>query len=116
MKYLTICFLLFIISCLFISETNAYVRKKFFFWKIFKLNFNRLFGESDKKKTESKGKCSLYKGRCGGTVTSQCCKTPYVCFKHTKLCGKDKSCCVTEADIQRHKQESGNWLAGRSGK
>ena len=39
----------------------------------------------------------------------------YKCAKQTKICGKDKLCCVSEADIQRQKQESGNWLDGRSG-
>jgi hypothetical protein len=78
---------------------------------------NRLIGgSSNKAKTDGKGKCSLYKGRCGGTISSTCCKTPYKCAKQTTICGKDKLCCVTEADIQRQKQqETKNWLGERNG-
>lgn len=90
--------------------------KRIFSYQNYSIEFQyRLFGGGDKKKAESKGKCSLYKGRCGGTISNTCCKTPYKCSKQTKICGKDKLCCVSEADIQRHKQETGNWLAGRSG-
>ena len=80
------------------------------------LFLHRLFGGSgtpDKK--EAKGSCSLYKGKCGGTIKNTCCKTPYKCAKQTTICGKDKLCCVTEADIQRHKQESSNIVRGRNG-
>lgn len=68
-----------------------------------------------KKKDEEKGQCSLYKGRCGGTVSNTCCKVPYKCSKQTEICGKDKLCCVTESDIQRHKQQMGPWLKNRNG-
>jgi hypothetical protein len=57
----------------------------------------------------------LYKGRCGGAISNTCCKTPYKCAKQTAICGKDKLCCVSEADIQRHKQQSGSWVAERNG-
>ncbi len=78
------------------------------------MNLNRIFGKGDKKE-DTKGKCSLYKGRCGGTIGNKCCKIPFKCAKQTKICGKDKLCCVSEADIQSQKQESGTWLDGRSG-
>ncbi|CAF0821870.1 unnamed protein product [Rotaria sordida] len=96
MKYLTIYFLLIIISCLFILQTNAVFSK-------------------DSKKKDSKGQCNLYKGRCGGALSNTCCKTPLKCAKQTEICGKDKLCCVTEADIQRHKQATGAWLKNRNG-
>jgi hypothetical protein len=84
--------------------------------KMISLNFkNRFLGESGGKKSDSKGKCSLYKGRCGGAISNTCCKTPYKCAQQTAICGKDKLCCVSEADIQRHKQETGNWLNRRGG-
>ncbi len=77
---------------------------------------NRLFeGSGGKAKADAKGKCSLYKGRCGGAISNTCCKTPYKCAKQTAICGKDKLCCVSEADIQRHKQQSGSWVAERNG-
>ncbi|UJR08625.1 hypothetical protein I4U23_012884 [Adineta vaga] len=96
MKYLTISFLLVLIGCLFVLQTDAF--------------FN-----TGKKKDDAKGQCSLYKGRCGGTISNKCCKLPLKCAKQTKVCGKDKLCCVSEADIQRHKQETGNWIANRNG-
>jgi hypothetical protein len=49
-------------------------------------------------------------------MNNKCCKTPLKCAKQTELCGKDKLCCVKEVDIQRQKQQSGNWLDGRNGK
>jgi hypothetical protein len=83
-------------------------------WPKLNLFFDRFFtGDSEKK--ETKGQCSLYKGRCGGSIKNTCCKTPYKCSKQTKICGKDKLCCVSEADIQRHKQDSGSFLAQRGG-
>jgi hypothetical protein len=76
---------------------------------------NRLIGGSSKKAKED-GKCSLYKGQCGGTIGNKCCKIPLKCAKQTTICGKDKLCCVKEADIQRQKQqESKNWLGERNG-
>jgi len=80
--------------------------------------YNSFFSSGSKKKSEKdkSGKCSLYKGRCGGTLSNGCCKAPYKCGKSTAVCGKDKLCCLTETDIQRHKQESGNWLSARGGK
>ncbi|CAF0957828.1 unnamed protein product [Adineta steineri] len=98
MKYLTICFVLAIISYLFVLQTNAFFT-----------------GGGDAKKKEIKGQCSLYKGKCGGTLSNTCCKLPYKCAKQTKVCGKDKLCCVSEADIQRQKQESTNIVKGRNG-
>jgi hypothetical protein len=76
---------------------------------------NRFIGGGTKPKNESKGKCSLYKGRCGGTLSNQCCKAPFKCGKSTAVCGKDKLCCLSEADIQRHKQQGGTWLSERNG-
>ncbi|CAF0858342.1 unnamed protein product [Rotaria sp. Silwood1] len=96
MKYLTILILLVLISCLFVSQTNA------------------VFGKG-KPKDDGKGQCSVYKGRCGGALSNTCCKTPLKCSKQTEICGKDKLCCVTEADIQRHKQATGPWLKQRNG-
>lgn len=90
--------------------------KKIF--ETFSLNlfYNNRFFKSGKKKDEDKGQCSTYKGPCGGVIGSKCCKIPYKCAKQTKICGKDRLCCVTEADIQRHKQDSGPWLKDRNGK
>ncbi len=79
------------------------------------LFLHRIFGGSTPDKKETKGSCSLYKGKCGGTLKNTCCKVPFKCGKHTTICGKDKLCCITEADIQRHKQETGNFLNNRGG-
>ncbi|CAF3997494.1 unnamed protein product, partial [Rotaria magnacalcarata] len=81
---------------------------------LFVLQTNAIFGKGNKKE-EGKGQCSLYKGRCGGSISNTCCKTPYKCSKQTELCGKDKLCCVSDADIQRHKQQTGPWLKNRNG-
>ncbi|CAF0996648.1 unnamed protein product [Adineta ricciae] len=97
MRYLTISFLLVLIACLFVLQIDAF------------------FTSGAKDKNKDKGQCSLYKGRCGGTINNKCCKLPLKCAKQTKVCGKDKLCCVTEADIQRHKQESGSWKDSRNG-
>lgn len=78
------------------------------------LLFIRIFGKD--KKDEGKGSCSAYKKPCGGALGNTCCKAPYKCGKSTVVCGKDKMCCLSEIDIQKHKQAAGqDWLKKHNG-
>lgn len=104
--------MLSLVVCLYYKQARKF-KKTPFEILLASLFYCRFFGK-DKKK-EVKGQCSLYKGRCGGTISNTCCKVPLKCSKQTEICGKDKMCCVTEADIQRHKQQTGPWLKNRNG-
>lgn len=104
------------LSWLVVCSLHKQMRKCEKNWKGNSWNLNRIFGGGDKKKDDGKGKCSVYKGRCGGKISNTCCKAPLKCGKSTAVCGKDKLCCITEADVQRQKQDSGsNWLSQRNG-
>ena len=78
------------------------------------LLFIRIFGKD--KKDEGKGQCSGYKKPCGPAIGTACCRAPYKCDRSTVVCGKGKMCCLSETDIQKHKQLAGqNWLAKHNG-